>query len=134
MRRWLGMAAFSAVLLWSGWAHAIEGLSGSTWGTVLQNFNDDRFQTLGNLNQGIDWIERRGYRFSTYASLRWRYQSNEGQFFNVWGPALGVAMKKKLFRFGAEYYWERQQDDNHEGRALIFADWYYDWDLLKLIK
>lgn len=129
------MAVVFAVMMPAGGiAHAIEGLTGSTWGTVIHNFNDDRFQTLGNLEQGIDWFERQGYRFNTYTALRWRYQSNEGRFFNAWGPALGVAMKKSFMRVGAEYYWEHQQDDNGEGRALIFADWYYDWDLMTLFK
>lgn len=136
MTRWLAIAAFCAVMSWGGWAHAIEGLTGSTWGTVIHNFNDDRFQTLGNLSQGIDWFERSGYRLNTYSALRWRYQAHEGTFFNAWGPALGIAVKKSGVRLGAEYYWEVKQDPgrNHDGRALIFADWYYDWDLLKVFK
>jgi hypothetical protein len=132
MRRWAAVLVVGAVVLWATPAFAIEGLTGSTWGTVIQNFNDDRFQTLGYLNQGIDWFEKEGYRLNTYGALRWRFQSNQGSYFNAWGPALGVSVKKSFFRFGAEYYWEWSESDNHNGRALIYGDWYYDWDLMKL--
>ncbi|MBI3621563.1 MAG: hypothetical protein HY208_05175 [Nitrospirae bacterium] len=132
MKRWLGCLVVGSVLVWTGSAHAIEGLTGSTWGTVIHNFNEDRFQSLGNVTQGIDWIEKGGYRLNTYGALRWRFQSNEGFYFNAWGPALGASIKKGPVRFGAEYYWEWSESKDHNGRALIFGDWYYDWDLLKL--
>lgn len=130
MRRWATYLVMGAVLLWAAPAHAIVGLTGSTWGTVIDNFNGDRLQTLGYLNQGIDWFEKEGYRLNTYGAIRWRYQSNEGADFNAYGPAVGISVKKSHFRFGAEYYWEWKESDNHNGRALIFGDWYYDWDLL----
>jgi len=132
MKRWIWCFVVGTVLFWTGSAGAIEGLTGSSWGTVIQNFNGDRFQTLGYLSQGIDWFEKEGYRLNTYGALRWRYQSNEGTYFNAYGPALGVSVRKSFFRFGAEYYWEMDEAANHNGRALIYADWYYDWDLLKL--
>lgn len=139
MKRWAGcLVVVGLVLAWSGSAQAIEGLSGSTWGTVLYNFGHDDLQSLGHLKQGIDWWEKQGYRFSTYTALRWRYQSNEGQFFNAFGPALGAEIKKGPISVGAEYYWEHTQSSNNPGnendRALIFVDWYYDWDLLKLFR
>jgi hypothetical protein len=134
MKKWLVLLAFCAVLSGGGVAYAIEGLTGSTWGTVLYNFGHDDLQTLGNLSQGIDWFEKRGYRFTTYAALRWRYQSNEGLTFNAWGPAVGAAVKKGNIRWGTEYFWERKQDSNNNKRALVFVDWYYDWDLLKWFK
>ena len=138
MKRWMGCLVVGAVLLWTGSAHAIEGLTGSSWGEVLNNFGHDHLQTLGNLNQGIDWWEKNGYRFNTYVSLRWRYQSSDGEYFNAYGPALGAAVRKGPIRLGAEYYWEHDQSSNRPGneddRALIFVDWYYEWDLMKLFK
>jgi hypothetical protein len=142
MKRWTGCLVVGVIvvvlggvgLLWTGPAQAIEGLSGSTWGTTLYNFGHDDLQTMGSLNQGIDWFEKHGYRFTTFAALRWRYQSNEGQSFNAWGPALGASIKKGPVRFGAEYYWEQKQLSPNSDRALLFVDWYYDWDLLKLFR
>jgi hypothetical protein len=132
MKRWVKYLVMSAVVLWAAPAHAIEGLTGSTWGTVIHNFDDDRLQTLGYVNQGIDWFEKAGFRLNTYAELRWQFQAHQGLYYNSWGPSLGVAVKKSHFRFGAEYYWERRQWSNNSGHALVFVDWYYDWDLLKL--
>jgi len=139
MKQWMvGILVLGAVVLHAGAARAIEGLSGSTWGTVIENIGHEHFQTLGNLNQGIDWFEKDGYRLNTYVELRWRYQSTDGQFFNAYGPALGAAVKKGPLRLGAEYYWERDQSSNNAGnlddRALVFVDWYYDWDLMKIFK
>jgi len=133
MKRWVKLLVLGAIMLWAAPAHAIVGLTGSTWGTVIDNFNGDRFQTLGYLYQGVDWYEKEGYRLNTYGAMRWRLQSNDGTYFNAYGPALGVSVKKSFFRFGAEYYWEYSQSDNHNGRALIYGDWYYDWDLLKFL-
>jgi hypothetical protein len=133
MKRWFGVLVVCAAVHVGGTAYAIEGFSGSTWGTMLHNFNDDRFQTLGNLNQGIDWVTFHGFLLTTFAEVRWRYQSNNGVDFNAWGPAVGVAVKRSSVRFGAEYYSEiKQNSDNHEGRAVIFMDWYYGWDLKHL--
>ena len=133
MKKWLAVLVFFAIFYGGGEAFAIEGFSGSTWGTALHNFNDDRFQTLGNLTQGIDWFEFNGFLFTTFAEVRWRYQAHDGVHFNAWGPAVGVAVKKSSVRIGVEYYSEYKQDDDHEGRALIFMDWYYSWDLKKLL-
>jgi hypothetical protein len=128
-------AVIGAMVSVGGVAQAIEGLTGSTWGTVLYNFGHEDLQSIGNLSQGIDWFERRGYRFTTYAALRWRYQSNDGAFFNAWGPAVGAAIKRGPVRLGTEYYWERTQTSpDVNNRALVFVDWYYDWDLLTLFK
>jgi len=132
MKRWIRRLVVVAVVLWATPAHAIVGLSGSTWGTAIQNFNDDRLQTLGYVNQGIDWFEKEGFKLNTYVQLRWQYQAHQGLYYNEWGPSLGIAVKKSFFRAGVEYYWEQVQWDEHHSHALVFVDWYYDWDLLKL--
>jgi hypothetical protein len=134
MKRWMVAATLAVLVSVGGNAHAIEGLTGSTWGTMLYNFGHDDLQTLGNFSQGIDWFEWRGSRFTTYAALRWRYQSNEGMTFNAWGPAVGAAIKRGPVRVGTEYYWEQLQVGTANNRGLVFVDWFHDWDLMTLFK
>ncbi len=135
MNKWLGLIVFCIVLHVGGSASAIEGLTGSTWGTVIHNFDSaDRLLVMGNLNQGIDWFEVKGVRFTTFAELRWRYLAPDGEFFNAWAPALGVSLSKWGLRLGAEYAWEKKFNEPDDNRALIFVDWYYGWDLKKLFK
>jgi hypothetical protein len=118
-------------------AWAIEGLSGSTWGMFLYEMRSggpSGVSALGWIRLGIDWRKRDDYTLSTFAQIDWRFQSNrEGnEFFNAFGPTVGLSIEKKPFRFGLGYKWERYPErDFTDNRAIAFIEWYHGWDLMK---
>jgi hypothetical protein len=115
----------------------IEGLSGSTWGEATHDFDSlVGTGTLGYVNQGIDWTTLPGgITLNTFAEFRYRVRSRNNQFYNAYGPALGVEFRKSIFKFGADYYWERFSDlDETDAKFQLYLSWYYDWDLMRLKK
>ncbi len=119
-------------------ALGIEALPGSTWGiaTHANGVSGDGFQ--GYINQGIDWTTLPGgLRLNTYAEYRYRAQTDNKQYFNAYGPVLGLEFKKWFLRLGTDYYWVTypewpggtQRSDNHE----YYLIGYYDWDINKAI-
>ncbi len=105
---------------------------GSTWGQLTHDV--DRLSgsgTMGYINQGIDWTTLPGgFKFNTFAEFRYRLRSLNNEFFNAYGPAIGLQFKKSYFKFGMDYYWERYPMLSESTNKLqYFVNWYYDWNL-----
>ena len=135
MRLGLCWAMVLFVISIGGIAHAIEGFSGSTWGTVFHEAAEDETFILSNINQGIDWFNYKGLRLVTFAQFRYRYLTPGGEFFNAYGPSLGISVRKWGVELGTEYIWQYRDDSQGivEG-PRVFLEWYYGWDLKKVFQ
>ena len=129
------------ILFFSARAQAIEGLPGSTWGTVTDSFHGNGPALgeggMGWINQGIDWVTLPGgITFDTYAEYRYRHRAHHKEYYDSWGPALGFEFKISFLRLGMDYYWQKypswpggvQRSNNRE----YYLTGYYQWDLNKL--
>ena len=127
-----GILVFILLLSLPGRALSIEGLPGSTWGTLTHDFDSlEGAGIQGYVNQGIDWTTLPGgITLNTFAEFRYRVRTENTDFYNAYGPALGIEFKKSIFKLGADYYWERFPDlDETDAKFQIYLTWYYDWDL-----
>jgi hypothetical protein len=116
-------------------AHAIEGYSGSTWGTVYHEAAVNETFSLMNIYQGIDWLNYKGYRLNTFVQFRYRYLTPEGEFFNAYGPSLGISVKKWGVELGTEYIWQVRDDTpGIVDGPRVYLEWYYGWDLKKVFR
>jgi hypothetical protein len=114
-------------------AWAIEGYSGSMWGTVIYDATDTNPKTLGSIRQGIDWVKLYDLKLSTYAQFRYRFEQEEAEFFNAYGPSLGAAISRGSLRVGWEHQWERFSGLNKlENSSLFYVEWWFGWDLKNL--
>lgn len=113
-------------------AFEIEGLPGATWGNVSRENNGlNSANGMGWINQGIDWLKLPGdVVLNTYVEYRYRGRSKEKDYYNTYGPAVGIELKKSYFTLGAEYYREKFPDlpDTSHNRRL-YGTWYYDWNV-----
>jgi len=110
----------------------IQGLPGSTWGTVSHDV-DKLVGTgaMGYINQGIDWVKLPGeITFNTFAEFRYRFRNENKQFYNAYSPAVGLEFKRSPFRLGMDYAWERFPGTGEQSNKVqYYLTWYYDWDL-----
>ncbi len=135
MRFWVYSVVAWAVISLGGMTHAVENISGSTWGTVVYDAGEDEKFTIGNINQGIDWLDYHGLRLRTFAQFRYRFLTPEGETFNTFGPSLGVSLKKWGLELGAEYFWQyRDSTEAIEDGPRYFLEWYYGWDLKRIFR
>ncbi len=110
------------------------GLPGSTWGRLTYDMTGlNGSGAMGYVNQGIDWLRLPGgVMFNTFAEFRFRGREKNTRFYDASGPAVGVELRKWMFRAGADYYWQRypglKLTSNH---MQYYVTWYYSWDLLK---
>ena len=112
----------------------IEGLSGSSWGELTYESGDSLSgpSAQGYLKQGIDWITIHHYQLDTFAALHYRFRTDNSDYYNAFGPALGVELKKGPVNIGVQYYWERFTELHRSNNQLqVFVNWWYGWDLLK---
>ena len=113
-------------------AFAIEGLPGSTWGHAAYEKSDIAGPgIMGYVNQGIDWVKLPGdLTLNTFAELRYRLRENNKEFYNAYGPAVGVELQRSPIHFGIDYYWEQYPElKETSDRLQFYVRWYYDWDL-----
>ena len=118
-------------------ALSIEGLPGSTWDAFTHDFDSlVGSGAQGYVNQGIDWTTLPGgITFNTFAEFRYRLRTDNNDFYNAYGPALGIELRRPIFKLGADYYWERFPGlDETDAKFQVYLTWYYDWDLKRLIK
>ena len=132
-----GIFVFILILSLPVRALSIEGLPGSTWGQAAHDFDSlVGSSTLGYVNQGIDWTTLPGgITFNTFAEFRYRLRTENNDFYNAYGPALGIELRKYIFKLGADYYWQRFPGlSEWDNKFQIYLTWYYDWDLKQLKK
>jgi len=124
----------------AGNACAIEGLRGQTWGEMRQELPKDGDSNLllqGWVRQGVDWVKWDKLTLNTYATLRYRADSEKLDFNNSVGPGLGIALEAYCPRgvvgsIGVEYIWDRYfEADRNDQKVVLFVNWYAWWDLGK---
>lgn len=112
----------------------IEGLSGSTWGQLTYETGDSLSgpSAQGYIKQGIDWVNINSYKLNTFGSLQYRFRTDNNDFYNAFGPALGLEIKKGPFNMGVQYFWERFNELGiSDDKVQFFLNWWHGWDLLK---
>jgi hypothetical protein len=133
------VAAVAAVMMSAEWCGPalgfdIEGLPGSTWGQASYEKADIAGPgVLGYANQGIDWTTLPGeLTLNTFAELRYRFRENNKQFYNAYGPVIGVELRRSPWHIGMDYYWERYPElSETSNRLQFYVSWFHDWDLKK---
>ncbi len=114
------------------WGYEIEGFPGAVWGQASYESADISGPgVLGYVNQGIDWVTLPGdLTVNTFAELRYRFRENNKEFFNAYGPAVGLELRRSPWHLGVDYYWERYPElEETSNRLQFYLSWYYDWDL-----
>lgn len=125
-------ASFALIGLWVSPVFAIEGFPGSTWGRASYEKSGIAGPSImGYVNQGIDWVTLPGdLTVNTFAELRYRLRENNKEFFNAYGPAIGIELQRSPFHLGVDYYWEQYPElQETSNRVQLYLSWYYDWDL-----
>lgn len=108
------------------------GLPGSTWGALTHDVDSlVGSGTQGYINQGIDWVKLPGeITFNTFAEFRWRFRSENNEFYNAYSGATGVEFKRAPFRLGINYVWERYPAAGDQSNNMqYYISYYYAWDL-----
>lgn len=129
------LTALAVVLMgtvWSGSSWGFEALPGSTWGNASYEKADIAGPgVLGYVNQGVDWITLPGeLTLNTFAEFRYRFRENNKEFYNAYGPAIGVELRRAPWHIGVDYYWERFPELRETSNRLqLYLSWYHDWDL-----
>lgn len=109
-----------------------KGFPGAFWGTVTHDVDSlVGTGTMGYVNQGIDWTTLPGgVIFNTFAEARWRFRSENRDYFDAYSEAAGVEFKKSAFHLGIDYLWEKYPDLNdYSDKLQFYLTWYTDWNL-----
>lgn len=121
-------------------AHAIEGLRGSTWGDLRWDLPEEVDNDLilkGWIRQGVDWTKVGSASLTTYATVRYAWDSRGLDWNNSIGPGVGVALdawsaKGFAGTLAVEYLVDRfYETDRTEKKVVIYMGWYGMWDLKK---
>lgn len=113
---------------------AIVGLTGSIWAEATYDSGDPANgpSSMGNIKQGIDWVEVNHYRLNTFASVRYRFRSNNNFYYNAYGPVIGMELSKGPLNIGIQYFWERYTDWNiSDDKIQFYINYWQGWDLLR---
>jgi len=118
-------------------ASAIEGYPGSSWGLV--SYDVDSLVgsgAMGWVNQGIDWVKLPGgLMLNTFTEFRYRFRTDNAQYYNAYGPAVGLELRKSPFHLGIDYYWERYPElGQNDNKFQFYLTYYFEWDLKNLSK
>lgn len=129
------------VLAVPGGAFAFEGFRGSTWGELRYDIpreGEDNLILDGWIKQGIDWARWGNTTFNTYATIRYRFDTEKYDWNNSVGPGVGIAFdiyspKGFIASLGGEYIWESRIYDSGEidQKAVVYLSWVGWWDLKK---
>ena len=128
------------LVMFAGSSRAIIGLRGQTWGELRQEVpkeGDSNLLLQGWIRQGVDWVKWDKLTLNTYATLRYRADSEKYDFNNSVGPGLGIALeaycpKGVVGSLGVEYIWDRFfEADRTDQKVVIYVNWYGWWDLKK---
>lgn len=108
----------------------IEGLSGSSYGSVVQDLvGSTGLAVSASIQQGIDWFKLPGdITVSTYGEYKYSTRTSEKRYFDASGYGVGVEFKKSDFKLGAEYFWDTfTQQDQTKVTELLYFSWFRDW-------
>jgi len=116
----------------SGRSGRFKDYPGSFWGQVTQDVDSlVGTVTMGYLNQGVDWMTlQSGGSIIPFAEIRWRFRSENKDYYNAYSEALGVEYRKSAFHLGINYLWEKFPDlYEYSDKLQVYLIWYTDWDL-----
>ncbi|MDD4857093.1 MAG: hypothetical protein PHD74_03205 [Candidatus Krumholzibacteria bacterium] len=139
-RHLLRMVLFILCLALPAAASAVVGFRGSTWGDLRQEVpknGDSNLLLQGWIKQGVDWAKWGNTTLNTYATLRYRVDTEELDWNNSVGPGLGISLetyssKGLTASCGVEYLWDRFfQTDRTDEKVVFYIGWYGWWDLKK---
>jgi len=131
-----------STLLPSG-AGAIEGYPGSTWGELRQDFPLDRNKGRDNLylqgwiEQGVEWKRWGNYHLTTYATVRYEWDSLGQDWNNSVGPGAGIGIsyitpKGDNIKLGCEYIYDQHfRTGDDEQKVVLYLRWFSYWNLKK---
>jgi hypothetical protein len=141
MKRSIPAFTLSALFLifLTGAASAVVGLRGSTWGELRYQIPregvENNLMLDGWIRQGIDLAKWGNTTLNTYATLRYRWDTEQTDWYNSLGPGFGIALETFTARglvgsVGAEYLWERFYEAGiNDEKLLLYIGWYGWWDL-----
>ena len=123
-------------------AFAVVGFRGSTWGDLRQEVPKDGDGNLilqGWVKQGVDWAKWGNTTLNTYATLRYRADTERLAWNNSVGPGVGVSLEVYSSRglvasWGIEYLWDRffeSEPARTDQKVVFYMGWYGWWDLGK---
>jgi len=124
-------------------ARAIEGFPGSSWGELRQEFpvnrngNRDNLFLQGWVEQGIDWKRWGNFYLNTYATVRYKWDSQALDWNNSIGPGAGVGItyispKGDNIKFGCEYIYDQfYRSGDNEQKVVLYMRWFTYWNLKK---
>ena len=114
------------------------GFRGSTWGELRYDIPKEGEENLlwsGWVKQGIDWKRWGNTTLNTYATFRYKLDSQKYDWNNAIGPGAGISLdmyspKGLILAVGAEYIWEKQLYDggNYYQKTVIYMTWVGWWD------
>jgi predicted Zn-dependent protease len=108
----------------------IEGLSGSSYGSVTQDLvGSTGLGVSASIKQGIDWIKLPwDIVLSTYGEYKYSTRTSEKRYFDDSGYGVGIEFNKSVFKVGAEYFWDTLTQQNQTKiTELLYLSWYHDW-------
>ena len=106
----------------------------STWGSLNYDLHGaEGSGSQGWVKQGADWFTLgRGWTFNTYAAYNWRVRTKSRNYYNAYGPSLGLECARSGVKVGLEYLWQRFPADHISTRTLnLYLNWFYGWNLKK---
>ncbi len=121
-------------------AFAFEGFRGSTWGELrwdIPRHGNSDLLLDGWIRQGVDWVRWENTTLNTYATLRYKWDSEKFDWNNSIGPGVGIAIdtftpKGFSASWGVEYLWDRfYESARTEHKVVLYMNWYGWWDLKK---
>ena len=105
------------------------------WTRVEEDSNGiEGFGGMGWVEQGVDWTKLPGgVVFETFASFRWMLRQLNDQYYDDYGPTLGVQFKRGVLDLDVEYAWRYYPHlRTYQNGPQATLTWYIDWDLAKL--
>ena len=140
-RRVIAVAFIAGCLmLLCGSVFAVEGFRGSTWGDLRWDLPEEVDNDLilkGWIRQGVDWTHVGSATLTTYATVRYAWDSRGLDWNNSIGPGVGIALdawsdKGFAGTLAIEYLVDRfYETDRTEKKVVIYMGWYGMWDLKK---
>ena len=117
-----------------GGKHTPQALPLSSWGRLnydLQGIEGSGSQ--GWVKQGADWFTLgRGWMLNTYAEYNWRLRTKSRNYYNAFGPSIGIECSKTPVKIGLEYLWQKFPEDHISTRTFdLYLNWYFGWNLKK---
>jgi hypothetical protein len=119
-------------------ASAFVGFRGSTWGDMREEIprtGNDNLILQGWIKQGVDWARWGNTTLNTYATLRYKVDTQKLDWNNSVGPGFGISLDAYTAgglsaQVGIEYIWDRFfQSERNEQKVAFYVGWYGWWDL-----